>query len=121
MQAFFHRFTAWFRKDVYPEFVYVPKTREDLARVETPYALVGLPGCIGSMDVVHIAWCMCPTYLINLAKGKEGYTSIAYNVICDSSCGQGHHQLELHCVEDARGVRAQRHRVLQERGGFRGR
>ena len=83
MQAFFHRFTAWFRKDVYPEFVYVPKTREDLARVETPYALVGLPGCIGSMDVVHIAWCMCPTYLMNLAKGKEGYTSIAYNVICD--------------------------------------
>jgi len=83
MQAFFHRFTAWFRKDVYPEFVYVPKTREDLARVETPYALVGLPGCIGSMDVVHIAWCMCPTYLMNLAKGMEGYTSIAYNVICD--------------------------------------
>lgn len=83
MQAFFHRFTAWFRKDIYPEFVYVPKTREDLAKVETPYALVGLPGCIGSMDVVHIAWCMCPTYLMNLAKGKEGYPSIAYNVICD--------------------------------------
>jgi hypothetical protein len=62
MQALSHRFTAWFPKDIYPEFVYAPKTREDLARVETPYALVGLPGCIGSMGVVHIAWCMCPTY-----------------------------------------------------------
>ena len=36
MQALSHRFTAWFPKDIYPEFVYAPKTREDLARVELP-------------------------------------------------------------------------------------
>ena len=26
---------------------------------------------------------MCPAFLANLATGKEGYPSIAYNVICD--------------------------------------
>ena len=83
MCTFFHRFTKWFREDIYPCFVYAPKTLDDLAEVQTPYALLGLPGCIGSMDVVHIAWCMCPSYLMNLAKGKEGIPTIAYNVICD--------------------------------------
>ena len=37
------------------------------------------------MDVVHLAWCMCPASLLNLATGKEGYPSVAYNAICDHS------------------------------------
>jgi hypothetical protein len=33
------------------------------------------------MDVVHIAWCMCPASLSNLCTGKEGYPTLAYNVV----------------------------------------
>lgn len=83
MQSFFHEFTKWFRAEVYPKHVYTPNTYEELVEIEGSYSYLGLPGAIGSMDVVHIAWCMCPAYLSNLATGKEGYPSIAYNVICD--------------------------------------
>eukprot|EP00613_Pedinella_sp_CCMP2098_P060687 CAMPEP_0171982880 /NCGR_PEP_ID=MMETSP0993-20121228/272970_1 /TAXON_ID=483369 /ORGANISM="non described non described, Strain CCMP2098" /LENGTH=685 /DNA_ID=CAMNT_0012635561 /DNA_START=176 /DNA_END=2236 /DNA_ORIENTATION=+ len=115
MHSFFHKFTAWFREEVFPVFVSTPKTKEGLVQIEAAYKLLGLPGAVGSMDVVHkyaktkeglvqieaaykllglpgavgsmdvvhIAWCMCPTYLANLAKGKEGYPSVAYNVVCD--------------------------------------
>jgi hypothetical protein len=113
MCAFFHEFTSWFAKEVswiclgslfilnshqkthvccvllwsqiYPKFVSPPKTKEELLEVSTAYAAVGLPGAIGSMDVVHIAWCMCPAHLSNLCTGKEGYPTIGYNVVCDHS------------------------------------
>ena len=64
-------------------FVSTPKTKDGLVQIEAAYKLLGLPGAIGSMDVVHIAWCMCPIHLANLAKGKEGFPSVAYNVVCD--------------------------------------
>ena len=83
MQTFFHKFTEWFTEKVYPKFVFTPKTKNDLVEIETAYALLGLPGALGSMDVVHFAWGMCPAQVTNLAKGKEGYPSLAYNVICD--------------------------------------
>mmetsp|Transcript_43187 Transcript_43187/g.97608 ORF Transcript_43187/g.97608 Transcript_43187/m.97608 type:complete len:160 (-) Transcript_43187:107-586(-) len=35
------------------------------------------------MDVVHVAWGMCPSALSNLCTGKEGYPSIAYTAICE--------------------------------------
>ena len=31
---------------------------------------------------VHIGWDMCPTQQQNMYKGKEGYPSVAYEVIC---------------------------------------
>ncbi len=40
------------------------------------YAAVGFPGAIGCTDVVHIWWDRCPTSLINLYTGKEGYPTI---------------------------------------------
>ena len=83
MHKFFHSFTSWFADKIYPDFVFTPQTMDDLVKIQAAYALLGLPGAIGSMDVVHIAWCTCHARLANLAKGKEGYTSIAYNVICD--------------------------------------
>ena len=59
------------------EFVYMPRDMEE-------YTEMGLPGCVGSVDCVHIGWDMCPTQLQNMYKGKEGYPSIAYEVICTS-------------------------------------
>ena len=47
-----------------------------------PYCVLGLNGAIGSTDVVHIHWAMCPAALKTLHAGKEGYTSLAFNVTC---------------------------------------
>ena len=33
---------------------------------------------------MHIAWDQCPTQYLNMFKDKEGYPSIAYEVICTS-------------------------------------
>ena len=85
MRAFFHSFCKWFRDEIYPKFVHMPSTPDEAAEILAAYARVGLPGAIGSMDVVHLAWCMCPAALGNLATGKEGYPSVAYNVMCDHS------------------------------------
>ena len=35
-------------------------TEVELCHIMEVYTLLGLPGCIGSFDVVHIPWGMCP-------------------------------------------------------------
>ena len=66
------------------EFIYMPRDMEEYANVVGEYTEMGLPGCVGSVDCVHIGWDMCPTQQQNMYKGKEGYPSVAYEVICTS-------------------------------------
>jgi Plant transposon protein len=66
------------------DFIYLPRDLEEYNHVVGEYADMGLPGCVGSVDCVHIGWDMCPTQQQNMYKGKEGYPSVAYEVICTS-------------------------------------
>ena len=66
-------------------FIKMPSSISELREVESKYALVGLPGCCGSVDVVHIGWDNCPASLLHLYKGKESYPSIAYEVIVNQN------------------------------------
>ena len=59
----------------------MPETQEELETISKDYAETGLPGCCGSMDVVHTGWDKCPSELTPLFKGKEGYPSLAFQVI----------------------------------------
>lgn len=81
MTTFFHKITEWFSIKIYPEFVFMPRNKDELVSLAAPYALLGVPGAFFSMDVVHCAWAMCPTAFSILATGKEGYPTIAWNVI----------------------------------------
>jgi hypothetical protein len=45
------------------------------------YELLGLPGTIGSVDVTHVILDKCPTEFTNLASGKEGKPSLAFQVV----------------------------------------
>ena len=83
MNAFFHKFCEMGHKDLYPAHVSMPSTLEEISEVEAAYAVIGTPGACGSMDVVHIALGACPHGLINVCTGKEGYPTLAYNVISD--------------------------------------
>ena len=85
MNVFFHKFSEMGRKELFPQHVSMPSTLEQLVKVEAAYAAVGIPGACGSMDVVHIPLGACPHGLINVCTGKEGYPTLAYNVICDHS------------------------------------
>jgi hypothetical protein len=52
------------------EFIHVPKNASELVPITKGYEEFGLPGCCGSMDVVHVRWLQCPTGDLNRAKGK---------------------------------------------------
>ena len=65
------------------EFIFMPSNIMELRRVSKYYEESGLPGCCGSMDVVHVKWSSCPTGDHNRAKGKGGYPSLAFQCITD--------------------------------------
>jgi Plant transposon protein len=79
-------FLDWIEKmsSLKDEFIYLPRHWDEYDFVVGEYAEMGLPGCVGSIDCVHIGWDMCPVQHKNLYTGKEGYPSIAYEVICTS-------------------------------------
>ena len=65
------------------EYVFLPRNIVELRRMSKYYNDVGLPGCCGSMDVVHIKWSSCPTGDHNHVKGKAGYPTLAFQCITD--------------------------------------
>ena len=64
-------------------YIYMPRYNKEYKHVIGDYTATGLPGCIGSVDCIHIAWDRCPTMYKNMFKGKEGFCSIVYEVVCN--------------------------------------
>jgi Plant transposon protein len=79
-------FVDWISKmaSVKEKFIYMPHEKLELDVVMDEYKSLGLPGCIGSVDVVHIGWDKCPVQHTQMYKGKEGYPTVAYQAICTS-------------------------------------
>lgn len=64
------------------EYVYLPRNVTELKRLfRDNEEVAGLPGCCGSMDVVYVKWCCCPTGDFNRAKGKSSYPTLAFECI----------------------------------------
>ena len=61
----------------------LPWNSTKLQRINKEYNAAGLPGCVGSMDVVHVKWSNCPTGNHNHAKGKEGYPTLGFQCVTD--------------------------------------
>ena len=61
--------------------IYYPRSMEELSSVSNRYANVSFPGCGGSIDVVHMKWSYCPAGDFNRCKGKEGYPTLAFEVV----------------------------------------
>jgi hypothetical protein len=72
--------------DMKDECIFLLRNLTELNHVILFYNAVGLPGCIGSMDVVHVKWANCLTGDYNGAKGKEGFPSLAFECISDYNC-----------------------------------
>jgi hypothetical protein len=79
-------FLLWLSRmsSISTEYIYMPKTEEQFEFVVGEYSARGLPGCVGSVDCVHVGWDKCPSMYHNMYTGKEGFPSIAYEVICTS-------------------------------------
>ncbi len=65
------------------EYVYFPRTPEELAETMKRYEQVGLPCAMGSVNVVHVKWSNCLAGGFNWLKGKESYPSLAFECITD--------------------------------------
>ncbi len=71
--------------DMSDEFSSMPKNATELLPIARNYENVGLPGCCGSMDVVHLRWSQCPAGDMNRAKGRRPFrasTSIGVLWVC---------------------------------------
>ena len=93
----FHLFTENFVESFYGKFVYRP-SGEKLEKVMSVYAKMGMPGCVGSTDCVHVKWDRCPVRLQIVCTGKEGFPTLAYSVCVD------HHRRILSCTPSFYGV-----------------
>jgi hypothetical protein len=82
MSIFFRNWCQKFTDDIFPQHVFLPKTKEDIAKAMGEYSILGLIGAICSMDVTHFRWDRCPYTLHNLYKGKEGYPTVAVEMAC---------------------------------------
>jgi hypothetical protein len=80
-RLFFHAFCRTFANDLFEEYCTAP-TGEKLDKTLREYERVGLPGCMGSIDVVHVAWDRCPWKVRPQYYGKEKFPTIAYQVTC---------------------------------------
>jgi hypothetical protein len=58
---------------------------EELRHVKEQYQRLGLPGCVGSMDVTHIQWHRCPYKMQNGATGKERHPTLAFQCVVSHS------------------------------------
>ena len=85
VRASFNTYCESFVTEFYDSVIYRPEGLK-LEKMMDVYKRMGLPGCIGSTDCVHVKWDRCPTRLQHLCKGKEGYSSLAY------SCTVDHHR-----------------------------
>ena len=82
-RVFFHKFVKIFVEKLFDHYVCPPTSDESISQIMRHYDRVGFTGCVGSVDCVHIPWNRCPAKQLNLYTGKEGYPTIAYEVVCD--------------------------------------
>lgn len=80
MRAFALDFFDIIATHLYPAHVRIPDSQEEISRTVLVYTRMGLPGAIGSMDGVHLAWDKCPAAERTLHTGKESYPTLAFNV-----------------------------------------
>jgi hypothetical protein len=65
------------------DYIFLPRNDVELRAVMCCYEENGLPGAMGSVDVVHVKWSNCPKGDFNCVKGKESYPSLAFKCISD--------------------------------------
>jgi hypothetical protein len=69
--------------DMREEQVFMPRNLTALTHVEGFYNAIGLPGCCGSVDVVHVKWSNCPAGDFNCTMGKESFPFLGFQCITD--------------------------------------
>ena len=84
-RKFFHeQFCMWGAKAA-EEHICMPRTEEEIAHVLRWYEQRGFPGCVGSVDCVHLIWDRCPASAFSACKGKGSFPTLAFEVVCSNT------------------------------------
>jgi hypothetical protein len=91
----FHDFVYGMAAKMFKNYVHPPEG-DKLKEVMDQYARLGFAGAVGSIDCTHIPWGKCPVELFHQCKGKEGYPSLAFEMVVDHkrrfhSCTEAYH------------------------------
>ncbi|XRB22065.1 hypothetical protein RI054_29g119150 [Pseudoscourfieldia marina] len=83
LNTFVNNFVVWAgdRLNDEPTRAFVPGWEFSVEDAEEVYSRLGFPGAIGCMDVIHVAWMNCPAPDRAAFTGKEGFPTIALNVV----------------------------------------
>ena len=90
VHKFFHLFLDAL-VDIQDDYISLPSDMAALRRVSRDYEENGLPGCVGSMDVVHVKWSTCPMGDHNHARGRRAILPLHFSasrtstVVCSQS------------------------------------
>jgi hypothetical protein len=83
---FFKFFCHIVARNLYSQFICFPTSAEEVAACVQTYAKENLPGCMGSVDCVHIPWIKCLASVRSWFVGKEGSPTVAFQVCLPCSC-----------------------------------
>ncbi|XRB22328.1 DDE Tnp4 domain-containing protein [Pseudoscourfieldia marina] len=83
LNTFVSNFVVWAgdRLNDEPTRAFVPGWEFSVEDAEEVYSRLGFPGAMGCMDVIHVAWNNCPAPDRAAFTGKEGFPTIALNVV----------------------------------------
>ena len=73
--------------DMREEQVFMLRNLTALTHVEGFYNAVSLPGCCGSVDVVHVKWSNCPAGDFNCARVRSPFLPLGFSVLLISISG----------------------------------
>jgi hypothetical protein len=74
--GFFFSFLPWLT-GLANLYIVIPRTDQELQHVSALYRLIGIPGCAGSADCIHVFCDVCPAHLQSRCKGKENFPSFS--------------------------------------------
>ena len=81
-RVFFHKYFCTWGRDAAKDLIKMPHDDDTIAHVTAQYEKRGLPGCVGSVDCVHVCWDRCPASMHSVCKGKDNVPTLAFQVVC---------------------------------------
>ena len=81
LRCFFQNIFCKWGRALSRKTVTLPETEEEMRHVVGLYERVGLPGCVGSVDCVHLVWDKCPAGYVSQCKGKEKHATLAFQAV----------------------------------------
>jgi hypothetical protein len=91
-------------EEYFADNVHMPSDTVELESGEILYSLLGLRGCVGSMDGVHFPWDNCLAPSVPAYKGKENYPTVVYHVTCDHARRVVSAHGPFHCARNDKNI-----------------